>query len=441
MSAFLGMIGNGDWADNQRPKDYRQLILHEFPNGDAPITAITSMMKNEKTTSAEFNWWTKRLPSQSGAVSGIYIDAGLSTAYVYATHQSTFGVSGKVVYAKVAEALAKEIVPGHQVVLRDDDVFDVDVVGEVVGVNYNGSSSYIAVELLEDDDNSASSSSYNLSTVDRLIVVGNINAEGGMIPRGLAYTPVQYTNYTQIFRTAMEIARTARREKLRTGDQFVELKREALERHSIELEKALIWSVRSETIGSNGKPKRTFDGMLSFIRRNATSTSLTAQSSINDFRLNTNYSGQSWLDGGEHWFDSMLEYLGTYAPNEVIGLCGSGALTGIARLAKVNGNIQLQPGPNKTYGMSFTTWVNPHITVHLKKHPLMARESSTKYSMLLFSPKNIVMRVLENTKFLKNRQAPGIDGEVHEFLTEIGPEFHFPDQFQWLNGIGCDNTT
>ena len=90
--AFMGMRGNGDWTTDQRPKNWREVILHEYPNGDTPLTAIMSMMKSEETNDPEFNWWTKRLPVQSGAAA-IYIDVGLATAYVYATHQATHGIA------------------------------------------------------------------------------------------------------------------------------------------------------------------------------------------------------------------------------------------------------------------------------------------------------------------------------------------------------------
>ena len=59
--------------------------------------------------------------------------------------------------------------------------------------------------------------------------------------------------------------------------------------------------------------------------------------------------------------------------------------------------------------------------------------------MLLFAPENIGWQTFDDTNFLTDQQAPGIDGTVDEYLSEIGPEFHFADQFMWLDGIGEDN--
>ena len=53
--AFLGMRGTGDFVDEQRPKNWREKILQLYPNGDAPLTAILSKMKEESTDDPEFN--------------------------------------------------------------------------------------------------------------------------------------------------------------------------------------------------------------------------------------------------------------------------------------------------------------------------------------------------------------------------------------------------
>ena len=53
--AFLGMRGSGDWATDQRPKNWREGILHLYPNGMAPLTAILSKMKEQSVDDPESN--------------------------------------------------------------------------------------------------------------------------------------------------------------------------------------------------------------------------------------------------------------------------------------------------------------------------------------------------------------------------------------------------
>jgi hypothetical protein len=55
MAGFLGMRGTGDWATDQRPKNWREVILHEYPNGSAPLTAVMSKLGSEKVDDPEFN--------------------------------------------------------------------------------------------------------------------------------------------------------------------------------------------------------------------------------------------------------------------------------------------------------------------------------------------------------------------------------------------------
>ena len=54
MSGFLGMRGTGDWATDQRPKNWRETILFLYPNGKMPLTAIMSKMKSEKTDDPQY---------------------------------------------------------------------------------------------------------------------------------------------------------------------------------------------------------------------------------------------------------------------------------------------------------------------------------------------------------------------------------------------------
>ena len=125
MGAFLGMRGTGDWGTSERPQSFRETMLFLYPNGKMPLTAIMSMQKSEQVDDPEFHWWTKNLAGQAGDITNIYTDAAMTSAYV------SGGVSGTVLYAKVALATSKEIRGGHKVILRDSSAMDVDVVARV----------------------------------------------------------------------------------------------------------------------------------------------------------------------------------------------------------------------------------------------------------------------------------------------------------------------
>lgn len=427
MVAFLGMRGTGDWGADERPLNWRQGILYLYPNGMAPLTALLSMMGEESVDDPQYHWWTKLLAEQKATVTGVWTDALLTAAYV------SGGVAGNTLYIQMAEADADEWRVGHQALLRDASHQDVDVNAKVTAVLKNGASSYIACKLLEDDDNGAST---DLSDCDTALIIGSINAEGAPIPDAIAYNPVKWYNYTQIMRTPLEITRTAKLTKLRTVMAYKEAKREALELHSIEMEKAFLWGIRSENTGSNGKPERTTWGLIPATRDGN-------PAGVDDYSLNASYSGQTWVEGGEDWLDEKLEIIFRYGSNEKLGFAGSGALLGINRLAKTYGHINMTP-TSAAYGMKVLSWITPFGTLHIKTHPLFSYDATTRNSMVVFEPRMLKYKYISDTMYksdpaLKQAGHTGYDGLKEEYLTECGLEYHHPTKFGYLTGLNVDN--
>jgi hypothetical protein len=431
--AFLGMRGTGDWVTDQRPKNWREVILYRYPNGTAPLTAIMSKMASQKVDDPEFNWWTKSLPSQSAAITGVYTDAGLSVAYV------SGGTAGDTVYFKMTAANETQFRVGHQVLLRDASDLTVDVNGKVTATVSNGASSYIAVKLLEADDNSTAG---DLSDCDTALIIGNINSEGASMPDTIAYDPTKWRNFTQIFRTPLELTRTAIQTRLRTGEQYKESKREALEIHSIEMEKAFMFGISSEGTGDNGKPERTTLGLVPAIRGGYTGHGGTAGTEDN-FVTNASYSGQTWLQGGEEWTDEQLELIFRYGRREKLAFAGSGAILGINRLIKNGGNFDYSASTTD-YGLQVTKWVTAFGVINIMTHPLMSYETTTRNAMVIFEPQDMKFRYVQDTIFKKDdRMRQGgwtsQDGIKEEYLTEAGMEYHHPDGWGYLYGFNTDN--
>ena len=429
MAAFLGMRGTGDWTDtDMRPKNWRQGVLWQYPNGDAPLTAMLSMMSEKKVDDPQYYWWTQGIPAQGGAVANLWDDAALAVAF------ATGAVAGQTIYAQVAEAVADHFRPGHQAMLRDASDYAVDTRGLVTGVVKNGASSYIAVKLIEAENTGTST---DLTDCDNILVTGSMNAEGAAMPSAIAYDPTKYYNYTQIFRTPLSITRTARLTTMRTGDAYKKAKREALEIHSMEMEKGFLFSTRYEGTGSNGKPIRATWGLIPFIVDNG--------GIVSDFTTQTDFVDTTWLSSGEEWLDYQLEQVFRYGSEERMGYCGSGVILAINKLVKTYGNFEFNTRTT-SYGIKVKEWVTPFGTVYLKRHPLFSFEATNRYSCVLFEPKNLTYRFLTDTTFYPDpdKQNTGrgrIDGTDEEYLTECGLEMHFPNTGAWLNGFNSDNGT
>lgn len=428
---FLGMRGTGDWATNERPENWRQGILRLYPNGSAPLTAIQSMMGSEKTNDATFHWWSKLLPSQAATITGIYTDSILSTAYV------SSGAAGDVIYFKMSASDLTHFRVGHVVLLRDQSDLAVDVVAKVVARSSNGASSYIACKLREADDNSSDG---DLSDCDRALVIGNANPEGDAMPDALAYDPTEWYNYTQIWKTPLSITRTARLTKLRTEQAYKEAKREALELHSIEMEKSAFWGIRYSGTGDNGLPERMSMGLIQAIVYGSDGTNNVG--TVDDFTTNTDYSGQTWLQGGEEWLDEQLEVIFRYGAAEKMAWCGSGTMLGIQRLVKNSGHYNISKG-EAGYGIKVREWETPFGTIYMKTHPLFSFETTNRNVMVIHEPSNMKIRTITDTTFQgENPEATGytkIDGTKEQYLTELGWEYHHPNGWGYLKGFNTDN--
>jgi len=434
MSTYLGMMGTGDWDawdSDLRPKHWRNTLFRLEPNGNMPILGITSMMKSRPVDDPEFYWFTKGIPSHRGTITGRYTNSGMSTEY------TSGGAANSMIYMEVSAADYAKFREYHHVLLRYSGDPSVDCTGYVASkVIADGSRYGIGVRLLEADDNS---DSYDLSNADVIQIIGNVNAEGAPIPEAIAYGPTKIYNLTQIWRNPVDITRTARKTRLRVGNgrSYDEQKRDALFDHGAAMERALLYGNLYEGTGSNNKPLRTTRGLIRTIVEYASDN-------VDDYRTTTDVTaGASWEDEGELWLNNKLETIFRYGSLDKLAVCGSGTLLGIQRLVMKSGNMQITP-KTTAYGLAVVEWFTPFGTIALKTHPLMSLDPIDRYSMVIFEPKEIEFRYIDDTFFKpddseKKAGSIGIDGTKEEWITEGGWEFHFPEGWAYLKGFNQRN--
>lgn len=425
MAGFLGMRGTGSWATDQRPLSWRQGILKQFPNGSVPLTAMTSMMPDEKVTDPEYNWWDKDLETQTATGVEIYSDQALANAVT-----GSGETAGTTFYVKVDATEVKHFRPGHAVIMTlASNPVTLSAYGQVEATSVNGASSYVAVNLL------IATTSTEISGADTLEIIGDANPEGGNMPEAINYDPTKYTNFTQIFRTPLDITRTAKLTTLRTGDAYQEVKREALLYHGVDMEEAFLFGQKLETTGGNGQPMRFTQGIIPFTVENSPAANIA--------HYPTDHSGDTWLTSGEGFLDDKLEVLFHFMnTTEVFALCGSTAMKGIQDLAKSAGQFNFK-ADETAYGIKIVRWTTPWGDIALKQHPLLTHREHRRSTMVLMNPANLRTRFVSDTFFkdddsLKKGGYQGYDGQKEEFITEIGMEMHFPKTFMVLTGVGID---
>ena len=324
-----------------------------------------------------------------------------------------------------------QFVAGKEVLLRLSTDYRLDTVGKVTAVTVAGASSYLTVTMLEADDNGTGTTLANANVV---LIIGSVHEEGVDRPGSVAYDVTKVTNYTQIFRNSLRISRTAQETRLRTKDAYNEAKREVLELHSIEIEKAFMWGIATENTGT--LPIRTTAGLIPFIKTYAAAN-------CNDYTLNTSYNGKTWLENGQDWLDTMLAQIFQYGASERMGFCGYKALLGINQLAKSVGQWNFT-AQSTDYGIKVVTWTTSFGVLHLKTHPLFSYESTNQRSLVIFEPSRLKYRFVTDTMFKPDKSQSeggnsGADAKQEEFLTEAGLEFHHAETCGYLNGLGSDN--
>lgn len=396
--AIQGLRTSGNFEANQRPKNWREAMLLLFPNGKMPITGLTSQMKDRSVNDPEFNWFEKVAPTQR-----LELSANLD-----ASQTSIAVVSG-----------ANQLKKGH--ILRTE------AKDEVMMVTADPTSD-TAITVSRGYAGSTAATVTIASEMKYVHVVGTAHEEGSLAPTGINYDPTKRYNYTQIFRSTLEMTRTASKTRLRTGDAVKEAKRECLMLHGMEMEKAFIFGYKSEST-QNGKPIRTTDGILRFID----------SSNIVNHGVDVDTSGLLEMEELEGYMERMFRY----GSQEKMAILGNEALLGINQCIRKNSHFQITSGI-KEYGMNVSRLTCPFGELVLKTHPLfnqLPSQAATVHSvsswMLVLDMDEIGYVSLEgdDTKYQPDLQENGLDGMKAGYLSECGMEVHHPLTHFLIKGI------
>jgi hypothetical protein len=164
---------------------------------------------------------------------------------------------------------------------------------------------------------------------------------------------------------------------------------------------------------------------------------------VSNFTTQTTFQNVTWLDAGEEWLDYILEIVFRYGSSDRLALCGSGVILAINKLIKEYGNYDFSI-KTKAYGLNVREWYTPFGMINMMTHPLFSYDTTDRNSMIIFEPKDLKYRFIDDTTFYPDpdKQNTGrgrIDGTDEEWLTECGLEFHHPIKCAYLTGFGSDN--
>lgn len=402
MPAVAGVRGTGDWGTDERPKNFREMILWRQPNGQAPLLALTSKIKAEAVDDPEFSWFEEELNALRLQVN---FTTGFSTTDTSITVLATGDQNGL------------DSVPG--------DVFLVEKAltsaynHEIVVVSSVTSSSVVVFQRA-----ASGSSAAPLANGTYLTKIGNVFEEGSLSPSASTRNPTKMYNYLQIFKTAYRITNSAKETRTRTGDPLKNDKKRKMFDHSVAMELAFLFGKRYETTGANGKPQRFTGGLLYAMSQHASSriTAFTTTPTETTF-LNAVY--------------PIWDY-NTEAGAERIAFAGNGALNTLNQIAKANSSTRINfDGFVNLYGMRLQRWIFPQGEIYIKTHPLFNTHARFTNDLFIFDPTALRYRYLKNrdTKSQDNIQANDADELKGQWIGECGLEFHHMKTSCWLSNM------
>lgn len=394
MAAVAGLRGTGDWSTDERPKNFREMILWRNPNGQAPLTALLSKMRSQSVDDPEFSWWEEELTPVRLEVNGAITTTTYTTVIVDSGDALNL-VPGDVLLVEKAETETAGVYA------YDNEILEV--------VSVSSTTQFIVKR------GQAGTTAASIADNSFLTKIGNVYEEGSGSPDSSTRNPTKKSNYCQIFKTSYRITETAKRTRTRTGDPLKNDKKRKMFDHSVALEHAFLFGKPYEDT-SGSKPKRYTGGLLHYL---AEEDGAGSSHCVNIWTTTPTV---------DAFFDAVYkvwDYDGGSAGNERLVFAGNGFLNRLNKIAKGDSGTRINyDGVVGQYGMNLMRFVLPQGTLYIRSHPLMNVHARYNKSAFIIDPSSMVYRYMRDTTPKDNIQAPDADEQKGQWLTEAGLEFH-----------------
>ena len=375
MTAISGLRGTGQFATDFRPTNYRELFTLLEPNGTAPLQALLSMAGSEATDDPKYNHFRDELPDRKLTADGAVASTTTNTVTVDAVDDEAF------------------VVPG--VILINVDT------GEVMRATSAPNASHqITVE------RNIGGTSHQIADGANIVIGGFADNEGGNSPTAVSFDPTTDFNYTQIFKTAVQVSGTLQNTYLRTGDKEQEQLTKALKLHMADIERAMFFGVRHEANGSTAQPTRYTGGLTNQITAVTDGATYGATANIIT----------------EKEFDRLLiEDIFAYGANEKVAFCGARVISNLMEIGK----NRWQPTQiDNAYGVSLSRYTTYAGDLLVYMHPMFRQIPNMDKEMIILDMNELKYRYMQgrDTQLIRDIHTPDFDGVKHMYMSECGLE-------------------
>lgn len=353
MAGLAGLRGTGDWGTDERPTDFRESILFYNPNGTAPIFALTGKAGKKTVTDPKFSWWSEPNTLVRLLTSG-QLAAGDTTLTVTASDPTS--TTPGVVWSA-----ATHLKPGD-ILYVEPSADNATFAGELIEVDTVLSDTQLTIRR-----GAGGTTPATIPTASNLSLISSAYAEGTGAPRAVSRNPIEYFNYTQIFKDTYELTGTTTETFARTGDAWSNDKKRKMWDHARAIEFSILWGRAAQTTGDNGKPKRFMGGLRSFIP------------STNTTVFGGAVTVSSFLDALNPLFDFDTE-----GGDTRIAFAGNTAIIELNKVIQASTNLRINFDKQiNIYGLDFKEFLLPRGRLLLRSHPLMSRHGLLKKSAFI----------------------------------------------------------
>ena len=376
-------------------KSFAGTILRLFPNGSAPLFALTSQAGKSKAKASTHGYFSKTLTFVKTTASAADA-AGVTNLSVASSAGMT--VSMVLMNTRTRENYRVTAIPDatHVTVTR--------AFGRVVA----------AANIIGDN----------------LICVGTAFMEGSDRPTARQLSTVYIANYTQIFRNAWGLTDTARASLAEMGySNIAESRKDCSMFHSIDAESAILFGQpKMDTSGS--QPLHATQGIIDAIYQYA-------PNNVNAAGPTTNYDQ----------LVALVEEAWTYStdasnPKMRAGFCDSTGMKVMHQIARLSGQVEIMQSET-SFGMQFTKFKFYKGEINLIEHPLMnALQTAATGTLLVMDLPALKLAYMDgrdtiaeeyniNGKVIPN----GTDGVGGSLTSEFAVELINPYSCVYVTGL------
>ena len=447
--AFLPGLAHSANLASHLSESVRRQIFHKYPNGAIPLAGILSMLENDPTDKAEFGWYEKSLPqlatthvNRSGTKGpfGTGADADAVDNFEW-----TAETSYKVSVTSSANMTATTVLLLNDIPLTAGGTTSLR--GIITAVDSATKVTVTALATVAGVDNRKASYDTIVNSATRtdpaIVRIGTANPEASLSGTGFFQTPDLYENYTQIFRTPFNSSTTQLKAGMKWDEtgHYAEQSHDALLRHMMDLEMALLWGIKSKMTAASGiagtnTNQRTMGGIKYFLEQYEANNGAPTSDDDPEKRIIANTGGTMSLKRWNSYMQKLFKVTNQRDFTKLC-LCGGGFLQVVNDLLSGQTTFNIEYDGDESFRFKVTAWEGLFGKVLFLAHPLFNHTGSFNNSGMFIDVLNLNLRPLNDrdTQLRPEIQPNNADYREDEFLTEIGMENIHAESHMLMNNV------